>query len=168
MVLFDLHRAFDTRLPKFFLIHAMSLYGVLEALPRLLISAMLTATTRIQRTDTTFSAACMVKHGCPLSPLIFVVYYYLFLRKVHKLHVPVTAFTDDLTAVLPPSRLRDLIPTILDIITASRMTLNVPKTEILPIRVSVDRVDSIIQKLETSVSPQCPRSLGQLHSHGKA
>ena len=148
VVLFDLYHAFDTP-PKSSLIHALSLYGVPEALLRLLTSAMRTATTRIQGTDTTFSTTCGVKQGSPLLPLIFVDYYDILLRKVQKQHVPVTAFIDDLTAVLPLSGLGELFPTILDIIRASRMAPNIQKTEILPIRVSVDRVESIIQKLET-------------------
>ena len=147
LVLFDLYHAFDTP-PKSSLIHALILYGVPEALLRLLTSAILTATTKIQGTDTTFSTNCRVKQGYPLSPLLFIVYYDILLRKVQKQHVPVAAFIDDLTAVLPLSRLKDLFPTILDIIKASGMAPNVHKTEILPIRVFVDRAESMLQKLE--------------------
>ena len=80
------------------LIHSLSLYGVLKALLRLITSAMLTATSRIQGNDTTFSTSCGVKQSYPVSPLIFVVYYNILLRKVQQLHVPVTAFIDDLSA----------------------------------------------------------------------
>ena len=110
---------------------------------------MLTATTRIQGTDTTFSTTCSVKQSCPLSPLIFVVYYDILLRKVQQLHVSVSAFIDDLTAVLPLSRLGVLFPAILDIIRASKMAPNVQKTEMLPIPILVERVEGVIQQLET-------------------
>ena len=69
---------------------------------------------------TTFSTTCGVKQGCPLSPLIFVVYYDILFTKVQKLHGPATAFIDNRTAILPFSRLGDLFPIIFDIIGPSR------------------------------------------------
>ena len=132
-----------------------------EALLRPLTSAMLSATTRIQGTHTTFSTTCGVKQGCPLSPLIFVVYYGIVLRKVQALQVPVTAFIDNLTAVLPLSRLGDRLQSISAIISASGMVPNALKTHTLPIRVPIDRVESIIKTLDTQ--PKANKSF--LRSH---
>ena len=104
-------------------------------------SAMLVATTMIQGTDASFSTTCGDQQGHPLSPLIFVVYYDMLLRKVQQLHVLVTAFIEDLTAVLPLSRLRVWFLAILDIVRASGMAPTVQKTEMLPIPIPVERVE---------------------------
>jgi hypothetical protein len=131
----DLYHAFDTP-PKEALFVLLTKRGIPPGILRLLHSIFLEGTTRlVGPAENCFSTTCGIKQGCPLSCLLFITYFQLFLDFLATTHLlPHVAFVDDVAIVLHASQVPSVVASAEAFLTSLGLVLNRQKSELLGVR----------------------------------
>lgn len=131
----DLYHAFDTP-PKEALFVLLTKRGIPAGILRLLQSIFLHGSTRlVGPAEQCFSTSCGIKQGCPLSCLLFITYFQLFLNFLTTtLLLPHVAFVDDVAILLHASQVHSVVASAERYLSSLGLVLNTQKSEILGIR----------------------------------
>ena len=130
----DLYHAFDTP-PKEAILILLSKRGLPPGILLLLQSIFREGSTvLLGPSEKAFKTSCGIKQGCPLSCLLFISYFQLFLDYLTTQRLPFTAFVDDVALLLPSSQITAALSNIHLFLASMGLVLNRSKSEILPLR----------------------------------
>ena len=145
-LLLDLYHAFDTP-PKEALFLLLTKRGIPQGILRLLHSIFLVGSTRlVGPNESSFTTTCGIKQGCPLSCLLFISYFQLFLNFLTTtLLLPHVAFVDDVAIILHSSQLHAVVASADTFLSSMGLVLNKKKSEVLELR-----------QMDPILDPPCP------------
>jgi hypothetical protein len=134
LVSLDIYHAFDSP-PKDFMLKLLGKRGVSPVLMTLLLSILKDSSTFFRGCPgiLPFQTTHGIKQGCPLSALLWITFFQLFLDHLKDMGIPFGAFIDDTSFIVKTSLVQIILEELVLFGLRMGIQFNMEKTEVMPL-----------------------------------